>query len=65
MSLSSMHPGSSSQPPTDDVPVPNSDGPQAPNSDGGEGADAAVWKRRYLELKDTLNAQTSSKRKFR
>jgi hypothetical protein len=51
-----MNPGSSSQHPANDPHVSNSD-------DGFEEADAAVWKRRYLALRDTANAQTSSKRK--
>ena len=38
--------------------------PHGPSLDGFEDqADSAVWKRRYLALKDTVNAQTSSKRK--
>jgi hypothetical protein len=59
MFLSSTNPGSSSQPPTD--------GPNAPSSDGGfeDQADAAVWKRRYLALRDAANAPTSSRKKSR
>jgi len=40
------------------------DGPRTPNSDGFEDqADPTVWKRRYLALQETVNDQTSSKRK--
>ena len=66
MPHSSTHAGSSSQPRPSSAP----DSPRTPSSHGFEDQadpqpDAAVWKRRYLALKDTLNTntQTSSKRK--
>jgi hypothetical protein len=65
MSLSSTHAGSSSQL----RPSPPADGPRTSSSDGFEDQTeplaAAVWKRRYLALKDTVNDQTLSKRKSR
>jgi hypothetical protein len=65
MSLSSMHAASSSQP----HPLASSavNSPRMPSSDGfnEDQADsqAAVWKRKYLALKNTVDTQTSSKRK--
>ena len=60
MSLSSMHIGSPSQP----RPSSPANGPYAPNSDSLEDqADPAIWRRKYLALRETVNNQTSSKRK--
>ena len=63
----STHTGSSSQPrPSSAQTAPNS--PRMPSSHDFEDqadpqADAAVWKRKYLALKNTVDTQTSSKRK--
>ena len=59
MSFSSMpHTGSPSQP----RPSSPANGPHAPSSDKDQ-ADPAVWRRKYLALRETVNNQTSSKRK--
>jgi hypothetical protein len=58
MPTSSTHLSSSSQP-----------RPSSPaggvDSDGPEGDGAAVWKRRYLALQESVNTEKSSKRKSR
>jgi hypothetical protein len=43
--------------------LPRSPSP-AIDPDGPEDVDAAVWKRRYLALQETVNTEKSSKRKF-
>jgi hypothetical protein len=37
--------------------------PLSPVSDGPEEVGAAVWKRRYLALQESVNTEKSSKRK--
>jgi len=58
MPTSSTRPSSSSQPhppPAGDTGMLDSDGP--------EEVGAAVWKRRYLALQESVNTEKSSKRK--
>jgi len=47
---------------------PNSSLPRSPSPaidpDGPEDVGAAVWKRRYLALQETVNTENLSKRKF-
>ena len=47
---------------------PNSSQPRSPSPaidpDGPEDVGAAVWKRRYLALQETVNTENLSKRKF-
>ena len=59
MPTSSTHPGSSSQP----HPVSPTSDTRAPGFDGSEEVGAALWKRRYLALQESLNTEGSSKRK--
>ena len=55
----STHPGSSSQPRPSSPAIDT----RAPGSDGPEEVGAAVWKRRYLALQESVNTEKSSKRK--
>ena len=61
MPTSSTHPGSSSQP----HPLSPASDTRAPGSDGFEEVGAALWKRRYLALQESVNTEKSSKRKSR
>ena len=36
----------------------------SPDNDGPEDVGAAVWKRQYLTLQETVNTEKSSKKKF-
>jgi hypothetical protein len=62
MSSSFMHAGSSAQ---SQPPSPINDSCMPGFNDSGDQADPgpAVWKRRYLALQESMNAQESSKRK--